>query len=693
MTVPAVNIRLLIPAFVVVLTLAGCQKAAQEKSAAQPYQLDESTLIQPIRFSPADLDPAGSACKDLAAYANDKWLAANPIPADQTRWGAFNVLRERSLQVQKQLAEQAAARPNQSGIEKIIADMWATGMDQAKRNADGIKPLESRLAEIDALKDGPSIAAYLRTVAARGENPLFDFASEADFKDSAMKIAFATQAGTSLPDKTYYFDASKKDIRDAYVKHIAKVLELSGVPAADAAKQAAEVMAFETRLAKVSRSSEELSRDVSLYYNPVTPAEADALTPNFPWTAFFDAQSVARPAKFSLAMPEFHREVNKMLSDVPVAQWQSYLRFHLVDGASQFLSDDLVTENFDFYSKTLSGQQEIKAPWKRVLAQIERGAGEAMGQIYVQVAFPPESRARMEELVKNLTAALKERIDALTWMSDETRAKAMEKWSTFTPKIGYPSKWRDWSGLATSRDSYFANMTAAMTFNYRYDLDKIGKPTDKTEWTMTPQTVNAYYNPLQNEVVFPAAILQPPFFDPKADDALNYGAIGAVIGHELTHGYDDQGSRFGPTGNMEQWWTKEDAKKFAALTSQLVNQYNGYKLLGEKVNGNLTLGENIADLGGLNIAYDALQIASQGKPDPRLGSLSRDQRFFLGYAAVWRDQIRPEALKVQLASDPHSPGRIRANGTPTNVPAFAQAFSCEDTDPMVNAEDKLVVIW
>jgi putative endopeptidase len=693
MTIPASNMRLLAPLTIAVaLILGGCQKAAEQPTATA-WKLDESQLIQPIRFSPADLDPDGNACRDLAAYANDKWLAANPIPADQTRWGAFNVLRERSLEVQKQLAEQAAAEADPTGIEKIIADMWSTGMDQASRNADGIQPLASRLAEIDALTDGASIAAYLRTVAARGENPLFDFGSEADFQDSAMKIAFATQGGTGLPDKTYYFDADKKAIRDAYVQHIAKVLELSGVPAADAAKQAAQVMAFETRLAKVSRSSEELSRDVSLYYNPVTPEEADALTPDFPWSKFFDSQMVARPAKFSLAMPEFHREVNQMLSQVPVAQWQSYLRFHLVDAAAPYLDDDLVNEDFDFYSKTLSGQQEIKAPWKRVLGQIERGAGEAMGQIYVQVAFPPESRARMEELVDNLYKALKERIDALTWMSDATRAKALEKWSTFTPKIGYPTKWRDWSGLATSRDSYFANMAAARAFNYRYDLDKIGKPTDKTEWTMTPQTVNAYYNPLQNEVVFPAAILQPPFFDPKADDALNYGAIGAVIGHELTHGYDDQGSRFGPSGNMENWWTKADAQNFAALTSQLVKQYNGYKLQGQKINGNLTLGENIADLGGLNIAYDALQMATRGKPDPNLAALSRDRRFFLAFAAVWRDQVRPEALKVQLASDPHSPARIRANGTPTNVPAFAQAFNCKATDPMVNTGDKLVKIW
>ncbi len=688
------KIRSLSVGAAVLMALAACQKAPEQKAEAAPaFKLDESALIQPIRFTAADIDATKSACTDLAAYANDKWLAANPIPADQTRWGAFNVLRERSLQVQKQLAEQIAARPEQAGIDKIIADLWATGTDATKRNADGIAPLESRLAEIAQLTDGAGIAEYLRKVAARGENPLFGFGSEADFKNSSMKIAYAVQGGTSLPDKTYYFDADKKAIREAFVAHVAKVLELSGVPAADAATQAKQVMAFETRLAKASKSQEDLSRDVSLYYNPVSVADADKLTPNFSWTAFLESQPVAKPEMFSLSVPSFHQEVSKMLMDVPVAEWQTYLRFRTVDGAAPFLSDALVAEQFNFYSKTLSGQKEMKDLWKRVLAQMEGAAGEALGQAYVQVAFPPESRDRMQKLVDNLREALKGRIETLSWMTPATKTKALEKWGTFTAKIGYPTKWRDWTGLETSRDSYFQNMVKASEFNYRYDLTKVGKPTDKTEWGMTPQTVNAYYNPLQNEIVFPAAILQPPFFDPQADDALNYGAIGVVIGHELTHGYDDQGARFGASGNFEQWWTPEDAKKFEALTGALAKQYDGYTLLGDKVNGKLTLGENIADLGGINIAYDALQRASKDVADPKIDNLTRDQRFFLGFAAVWRDQIRPEALKVQLASDPHSPGRIRANGTPTNVPAYAAAFGCKAGDAMVNPEAKRVVIW
>jgi putative endopeptidase len=693
---------LMVPVAAAVLgALGACQRASESKvetgaasSAAPAYRLDESQLIQPIRFSSEDIDASKSACVDLGEYANSKWLLANPIPADQRTWGIWEVLTERSLQVQKQLAEQVATKAAPTGIEKLIADIWATGMDEAKRNADGIAPLKSRLDEIAVLKDGASIAAYLRVTAARGENPLFGFFSESDFKNSAMKMAYAAQGGTGLPDRGYYFDADKKATREAYVKHIAKILQLSGVPDADAAKQATQVMAFETRLAKVSKSREELARDLSLYYNPVSLPEADKLTPHFSWTEFFASQKLAAPAKFSLAVPAFHQEVDRMLTAVPVDQWQNYLRFRLVDDAAPYLGDAFATETFDFYSKTLGGQEEMKALWKRVMAQVDTSVGEAMGQLYVKVAFPPESRDRMQKLVDNLLAALKVRLQNLTWMSDATKGKALAKWSAFTSKIGYPAKWREWSGLATSRDSYYANMMAARAFNYRYDLNKIGKPTDRTEWQMIPQEVNAYNNWLQNEIVFPAAILQPPFFDPKADDALNYGAIGTVIGHELIHGYDDQGSRFGPSGNMEDWWAPEDKRKFAALTDKLIAQYNAYDAMpGLKVNGKLTLGENIADLGGINVAHDALQRATKDQPDPKIDGLTREQRFFLGFASAWRAQLRPEAMKVLVASNEHAPDGVRARGTPTNVPAFAAAFGCKPGDAMVNTGAKLLTIW
>jgi putative endopeptidase len=680
------------------VALVGCQRAAEEKKVAKPsaWALDESKLQQPIRFAVTDLDPSQSACKDLSAYANGKWLAANAIPADEPGWGTFLVLRNRSLGIRQQLAERIAADPNATGIDKIIGDFWATGMDDKKLNELGIAPLKDRLAAIDALTDGPSVAEHLRAIAAIGENPLFSFGPQPDFKDSTQNIAAAFQGGLGLPDSTYYSLADKKPIREAYEKHIAKVFELAGTAPAEAAKQATSVMAFETRLAKVSKSSEQLSRDVELYNHPVKIAEADKLAPNFPWTKFFESQKIVTPEWFSLGIPDFHREVSRMLEDVPVAQWQSWLRFKLLDDASPYLSDPFVSEYYDFYGKTLQGQKELRARWKRVLGIIEGSAGEAMGQRYVEVAFPASSKAQMQQLVNNLREALKARIENLTWMSDATKKKALEKWSAFNTKIGYPDKWRDWTGLTTSRDSFYGNVAAANAFNYRWNLDKIGKPVDKTEWGMTPQTINAYYDPQLNEIVFPAAMLQPPFFDPDADEALNYGAIGAVIGHELTHGYDDQGSRFGPSGNFEEWWTKEDAARFKALTGKLVTQYNGYTAatgLTEKVNGNLTLGENIADQGGLNIAYDAFQKAVAGKPDPKIDGMTRDQRFFLGFASAWRQKYTPELTKLIVASDPHAPDAVRANGTPSNVAAYAKAFGCKDGDAMVNSGDKQVVIW
>lgn len=679
--------------------LTACQRAADEKKAAPApkaaWTLDESKLQQPIRFAASDLDTSQNACKDLSAYVNGKWLASNEIPADEPGWGAFLVLRNRSLGVRQQLAERIAADPGATGIDKIIGDFWATGMDDKKLNEIGIAPLKERLAAIDALTDGPSVAEHLRKISEVGENPLFGFGPQPDFKNSTMNIAAAFQGGLGLPDSTYYSLADKKPIRDAYEKHIAKLFELAGTAPADAAKQAAGVLAFETRLAKASKSSEQLSRDVALYYHPVKMAEADKLSPNFPWTKFFESQKVATPDFFSLGIPAFHQEVSKMLADVPVAQWQSWLRFKLLDDAAPYLSDNFVTENFEFYGKTLQGQKELRARWKRVLGVIENSAGEAMGQRYVEVAFPASSKAEMLQLVNNLRDALKTRIENLAWMSDATKKKALEKWAAFNTKIGYPDKWRDWSGLATSRDSLYGNVAAATAFNYRYELDKIGKPVDKDEWGMTPQTINAYYDPQRNEIVFPAAILQPPFFDPQADEALNYGAIGAIIGHELTHGYDDQGSRFGPSGNFEEWWSKEDAARFKALTGKLVAQYSSYHAPGltEKVNGNLTLGENIADLGGLNVAYDAFQKAVAGKPDPMTDGMTRDQRFFLGFASAWREKYTPELTKLIVASDPHAPDAVRANGTPTNIDAFAKAFGCKEGDPMVNSGEKKVVIW
>ncbi len=683
----------------VVVACAGPSTTSSAPPSATPpapatFALDESKLPTPVRLATSDLDESKSPCADLNAHANSRWLDQNALPGDRTTWGAFEVLDERSKAVQRQLVEQAAAQKDAQGIVKLIGDLWATGMDEAAINAQGLKPLQSRLDAVAAITDAASIAEFLRASAKNGEFYLFSFGPEADFKNSSMNMAYASQGGLGLPDKGYYTDADKKEKRDAYAAHVKNVLVLAGDSPEVAAAGAAAVMAIETRMAAASRSREELSRDVSLYYNPVSVEAADAVTPAFSWTRFFDAQGIEKPTTFSLAMPEFHAEVSKMLGEVPVADWRAYFRFHTVDSASPFLGDAFVNEHFAFYRAAMRGQKEIQPRHKRVLDAINGSVGEALGQLYVDVAFSPEAKARMKALVGNLSAALKLRLEKLDWMGPETKKKALEKWASFTPKIGYPDKWRDWSGLQTTRGSYIENVLAARGFNYRYELSKIGKPVDKTEWGMSPQTVNAYYNPLQNEIVFPAAILQPPFFDLAADDPVNYGGIGAVIGHEMIHGYDDQGSRFGASGNFEVWWTKEDTERFEKKTQMLIDQFSAYEAFpGGKVNGKLTLGENIADLGGLAVAYDAMKEATAGSPDPMIDGRTRDQRFFLGWSTVWRRKFTPDELKVRVNTDPHAPAGFRANGPPSNSTAFQAAFQCKDSDAMVRAGDKRIVIW
>ncbi len=694
------SIKPLTLALAVTVALAACQKTeAPADTAATPEPaaplVDLATLkVQPISLQASDIDTAIAACQDFNAFVNSKWLNANPVPADRSTWGPFVVLAERSLEIQQKLVENLATRTDATGTAKLIGDVWATGMDEAAINAAGIAPIQPILDEIATLQTPEALANFITSRYAKGQAYVFGFGPSPDFKNSNVNIAYAGQAGISLPDRGYYFDEQHAGIREAYVAHIAKVLKLAGADEATAAAMAQDVMAFETRLAKVSMSSEELSRDVSKYYNPVSVADADALTPNFKWSGFFAAQGLEAPAMFSLAQPDFHKEVSTMLADVPAAQWQAYLRYQTVDGMSPFLSEAFAAENFDFYGKTLNGQAEMQPRWKRVLNTINGQMGEALGQEYVEVAFSPEAKARMQTLVGNLSEALKARIEGLAWMGDETKQKALEKWAAFTPKIGYPDKWRDWSGLASDRTSYVGNLIAATEFNHKFNLAKIGQPVDKTEWQMSPQTVNAYYNPLANEIVFPAAILQPPFFDANADDAVNYGGIGAVIGHEMIHGYDDQGSRFDAKGNFENWWSKEDATGFESLTDKLVQQFNAYESIeGIHVNGKLTLGENIADLGGLAVAYDALQRELQNKRVGEIDGYTPDQRFFMNWATVWRVNFKPEALKVRLQTDSHAPANFRAMGAPSNLPTFAAAFSCKAGDAMVRPEETQVAIW
>jgi putative endopeptidase len=680
-------------------TPAPSQSAASASTAAAPAAA--ASAAGPT-FNIADLDTAIQACDDFNGFVNSKWIAANPIPNDRTRWGAFDKLAEASLNTQHDIVDAAAKNADSAAagsVEQKIGWLYHSGMDEASVDRAGIDPVKPQLEKIDGLKSSADLVAFINDSFSHGDNKVFEFSSGADFKNAKMQIGYVNQDGLGLPTKDYYTKPEHAELRKQYVAYIAKTLQLGGVAEADAQKQADAVMKFETQLAAASLAPVELRKPENQYHF-VSVKDADKITPHFNWEKFFDAQGVKIDKGFSVSQPKFFAEFDKMLASTPVNDWQAYLRFHAIDDASPYLSKNFQDNKFDFYGKTLAGQPEQKPRWKRVLTAVNSSMGEALGKLYVDKVFQPEAKARAQELVDNVRNALKVRIQNLDWMSDTTKAKAIAKWNTFLPKIGYPDKWREWSGLNVKSDDYYGNVMAAADFNYHYDIAKIGQPTDRKEWGMTPQTVNAYYNPTDNTINFPAAILQPPFFDANGDDAINYGGIGAVIGHEASHGFDDQGSQFDGDGNNENWWTKDDRTKFDARTAKLVKQFNEYAPIKDKpdahVNGQLTLGENIADLGGLNVAYDALQEALKKNPkeaDEKIDGYSQDQRFFLNWARVWRGAIREKQALLYLNVDPHAPASLRAIGAPSNMEAFAKAYQCKPGDKMVRDADHQVKIW
>jgi putative endopeptidase len=701
----------LVLAVSVALALTACGKQEQAaapapapaSTAAPAAAATTATAAKPVSiFDVNELDNSINACQDFNSFVNAKWIAANPIPNDHTSWGAFNQLAEQSLNTQHDIVDAAAknaAQAKAGSIEQKIGWLYQAGMDQDAVNKAGFDPLKPQLDQIAALKTPADVAKYITDRDAQGDMQVFDFGAGADFKDAKLQIGFANQAGLGLPTRDYYSDPKYADIRDAYKAHIVKTLALTGVSDADAKKQADEVLAFETQLAKASLSPTEL-RDLDNEYHFVSVAQADKITPHFSWDKYFSDQNINVGKGFSLSQPKFFAEFDKLLASAPIDQWQAYLRFHAIDSASPYLSTAFQDNRFDFYGKTLSGQPEQRPLWKRVLGAVNESMGEALGQLYVAKEFTPEAKQRAEELVTNVREALKEHIQNSDWMSDATKQKALEKWNKFLPKIGYPDHWRTWDGLDVKQGDYYGDVTAAAKFNHDWDVAHIGKQTDRTEWGMTPQTVNAYYDPSTNTINFPAAILQPPFFYANGDDAINYGGIGAVIGHESSHGFDDQGSQFDGDGNKADWWTAQDKSQFKSRTGKLVDQFNGYAPLKDKpdvhVNGQLTLGENIADLGGLNVAYDALQNALKKNPteaDQKIDGYSQDQRYFLSWARVWRENIRPKTAELYLNIDPHSPAEFRAVGAPSNMTAFATAFQCKPADPMVRSGDKQVKIW
>ena len=638
----------------------------------------------------ADMDPSRNPCQDFFLYADGGWVKAHPIPPEYPRWGTFNVLAEENQEKLRGILEALAARRDlvPGSDERKLADYWSACMDEKAVEATGAKPIEPELARIAAIRSAAMLQAEVARLQAEGVHVLFDLGSEQDRRNSEQVIAGIREGGLGLPDRDYYLkeDARSRDIRAKYVVHVARMLSLLGEDAARSKAGADEVMAIETELAKVSMTRVE-RREPEKTYHRMTPAELAKLTPDFDWTVYFERVRSPEITALNVAQPEFVRGMDALLGRFPLDAWQAYLEWHLVHAAAPALSSPFVAEDFAFYGKVLQGTEELQARWKRCVVGTDRQLGFALGRLYVEKYFPPEAKREADQLVHNLIAALRADIATLDWLGPKTRHAAIAKLDAFTTKIGYPDTWRDYSKYQVTPSSYAANLLAGDGFEFHRVVDKIGKPVDRTEWGMTPPTVNAYYNASRNEIVFPAGILQPPFFDPKADPAVNYGAIGAVIGHEMTHGFDDQGRKFDAKGNLRDWWTTEDAKNYAARAACVERQFDAYDVQpGLHENGKLVLGESIADLGGLTIAHNAYEISLAGAKPPVIDGLTADQRFFLAFARVWAGSARPEYEQLMVKTNPHPAGRFRAIGAPSNMPEFAQAFGCKPGDPMVRAE-------
>ncbi len=649
-------------------------------------------------FDLANMDKGTAACTDFYQFANGTWLTKTPIPGAYPSWGAFNVLAENNRKTLHEILEEAAKKTNaaKGSNEQKISDFYASCLDETKREAEGMKPLVPELARIDKIQDAKGVQEEIAYLHRHGVPTLFGYGSLPDLKNSSMVLGAAGQGGLSLPNRDYYTKTDEKSVklRDDFVKHIANMFQLVGDTPEQAAKNAQTVLAFETKLAQVSRTPIEL-RDPTTQYHLMNPAQLSELTPNFSWADYRRNAGAPTVGDINVAHPEFFTGVNKMFADLPVADWKTYLRWDLITSAASSLSSKFETENFNFFGKALEGRKEQQPRWRRCVSATDANLGEALGQVYVSKAFTPESKARMKAMVSNLIAAFRARLDKLDWMSNETRKQAIAKLEAFGQKIGYPDKWIDYSTLTVSRDSYLANVMRASEFAQTRDFNKINKAVDHKEWGMTPPTVNAGYNPLNNDISFPAGILQAPFFNPDADDAINYGAIGAVIGHEVTHGFDDQGAEFDAQGNLKNWWTEIDKKNFDARTDCIVQQFDAFEAEpGMHLQGKLVSGESIADLGGLYVAYDAFQKSLQGKPRPAdIDGFSPEQRFFLGWAQVWAEKYTPEWIRFQTQSDPHPLSRFRVNGPLSNMPSFAEAFQCKVGDAMVRETSKRCQIW
>jgi putative endopeptidase len=653
--------------------------------------------IPPKKFiDPANMDLSVKPGDNFFEYANGTWLKENAIPAKETRWGSFNILRQENTDKLIGLLNDVSKTSHAKGtLEQRVGDLYASAMDSLAIEKLGYDPIKADLQRIDDVNDINGViaeAVYERT---HGEgSPLFGFNVGQDSKHVTKHIVEIGQGGTSLPDRDYYLksDERTKKIQDAYRQYIITLSTLTGTSNDVAAKNAATIFGIEAALAKVQLSRVAL-RDPNVTYNKFSVADFSKTTPNLNWTALLPDLKVPGQDTMIVAEPAFFKAENDMLTSIPVEDWKVYLKWNILRGSAGALSSPFVKANFAF-SSALSGQK-VQAPrTERMSALVDGGIGELLGQLYVAKYFTPAAKQYMVDLVNNLKVTLGERIQNLTWMSDATKARALKKLNAFTVKIGYPDKWQAYEGLSIDRDDFAGNLRRVSTWRYNYMVSQINKPVDKTRWGMTPPTVNAYYNPINNEIVFPAGILQFPFFDFGADDAVNYGGIGAVIGHEMTHGFDDQGRQYDADGTLRDWWTKDDADKFKSRADQVVAQYNAFTVLDTlHVNGKLTLGENLADLGGLNVAYAAFKKTKEGQSHKKIDGFTPDQRFFLSWAQVWRSSQRPETAAQRILTDPHSPEEYRANAPITNMDAWYAAFNVKPGDKMYKKPEDRIKVW
>ena len=643
------------------------------------------------------MDTTVAAGTDFYEYACGGWIKNNPLKPEYARFGTFDQLLENNQEQLRVLIEELSATPHEAGsVAGKIGALYAMGLDSPKLNADGVAPIKEELAAINALATKSDVSKMVATLHKEGMAPFFALFVDADEKNSAMNIVQLYQAGIGMGDRDYYLleDEGSAKMRDAYRAYINKLFTLAGSSPEQADAAVDAVMKIEKAIADISYGREDL-RDSQKNYNKLAYEDFKQIESPLDWDVYFESMGLAGLKELDAKQINFYKDMNKALQNTTVDEQKYYLAFNLLSAAAPYLSDDFVDADFEFYGKVMSGKQEQQPRWKRSLNTVNGALGEAVGEMYVEKYFPASSKEKMLTLVGNLQTALSERINGLEWMSDTTKAKAQEKLAAFTVKIGYPDKWRDYSGLEIKDDSYWANVRRSNIFDMAYQLADVDKPVDKSRWHMNPQTVNAYYNPTTNEICFPAAILQPPFFNPDADDAVNYGAIGVVIGHEMTHGFDDQGRNYDKDGNLIDWWTAEDAVRFKERADKLVDQYDQIIVIDTlHANGRFTLGENIADHGGLLVAHQAYLNSLKGKETPApIDGFTNEQRFFLGYATLWGQNIRPEEIRRRTKIDPHSLGKWRVNAALRNIAPFYAAFDIKEGDPMFMAPADRVVIW